>query len=81
VTRLVFVRVLPVLLLLVAAGAWFSEVQETRQYLLRNYLPLGIVFILSTLAVWRGAGRWGGEGKRLAFGTLGFAIPAVGMAL
>lgn len=80
-TRLVFVRVLPVLLILVAAGAWFGEVQETRQYLLRNYLPLAIVFILSVLAVWRGDGRWGGDGKRLALGTVGFAIPALGLAL
>ena len=80
-TRLVLVRVLPVLLILIAAGAWFSEVQETRQYLLRNYLPLAIVFILSVLTVWRGDGRWGGDGKRLVLGTVGFAIPAVGLAL
>ncbi len=80
-TRLVFVRVLPVLLLLLAAAAWFGEVQETRQYLLRNYLPLGIVLLLSVWAVWRGQGRWGGAGKRLACGTIGFAIPAVGLAV
>ena len=80
-TRLIFVRVLPVLLLLAAAGAWFSEVQETRQYLMRNYLPLVLVLVLSVLTVWRGDGRWGGDDKRLAFGTVGFAIPAVGLAL
>jgi hypothetical protein len=80
-TRLVFVRVLPVLLLLVATGAWFAEVQETRQYLLRNYVPLGIVLLLSIVAVWRGEGRWGGTGKRLTLGTIGFAIPAVGLSL
>lgn len=79
--RLVFVRVLPVLLLLLAAAAWFGEVQETRQYLLRNYIPLAIVLILAILTVWRGEGRWSGSGKRLALGTIGFAIPAVGLAI
>jgi len=80
VTRLVLVRVLPVLLLLVAMAAWFSEVQDTRQYLLRNFIPLGIVLLLSVLTVWRGQGRWNGAGKRMALGTVGFAIPAVGLA-
>jgi len=81
VTRLVVVRVLPVLLLLVAAAAWFGEVQDTRQYLVRNYIPLGIVLLLAVMTVWRGEGRWGGSGKRLALGTIGFAIPAVGLAM
>lgn len=80
-TRLVFVRILPVLLLLVAAGAWFAEVQDTRQYLLRNYVPLAIVLLLSIMTVWRGDGRWGGTSKRLTLGTIGFAIPAVGLSL
>lgn len=80
-TRLIFVRVLPVLLLLVAAGAWFGEVQDTRQYLLRNYVPLGIVLLLSIMTVWRGAGHWGGKNKRLLLGTIGFAIPAVGLSM
>lgn len=79
--RLLFVRVLPVLLLLVAAAFWFSEVQETRQYLLRNFIPLGIVLLLSVLTVWRGQGHWGGSGKRMALGTIGFSIPAVGLAV
>lgn len=80
-TRLVFVRVLPVLLLLLAAAAWFGEVQDTRQYLLRNYVPLAIVLLLAVMTVWRGEGRWRGNGKRLALGTIGFAIPAVGLAM
>lgn len=80
-TRLVFVRVLPVLLLLIATAAWFSEVQETRQYLLRNCIPLGIVLLLSILTVSRGRGRWDGAAQRMALGTLGFAIPAVGLSV
>ena len=79
--RLISIRVLPVLLLLVAAGVWFSDVQENGQYLLRNLLPLGAVFVLSLLAVCRGEGSWTGSGWRLVLGTLGFAIPAVGLSL
>ena len=79
--RLSSIRVLPVLLLLVAAGVWFSDVQEGSQYLLRNLLPLGAVLGLSMLTVWRGEGSWTGSGWRLAMGTLGFAIPAVGLSV
>ena len=79
--RLAIVRVLPVLLLLVAAGVWFSDVQDNSQYLLRNLLPLGVVLVLSLLTVWRGEGSWTGSGWRMALGTLGFAIPAVGLSV
>ena len=79
--RLASVRVLPVLLLLVAAGVWFSGVQDNSQYLLRNLLPLGVVLVLSLLTVWRGEGSWTGSGWRMALGTLGFAIPAVGLSV
>lgn len=79
--RLTSVRVLPVLLVLVAAGVWFSDVQDGSQYLLRNLLPLGVVLVLSLLTVWRGAGSWTGSGWRMALGTLGFAIPAVGLSV
>ena len=79
--RLISVRVLPVLLVLVAAAFWFSDVQESSQYLLRNILPLVAVLALSLLTVWRGQGSWTGSGWRLPLGTLGFAIPAVGLSL
>ena len=79
--RLTSIRMLPVLLLLSAAGVWFSDVQEGSQYLLRNLLPLGAVLGLSLLTVWRGEGSWTGSGWRLAMGTLGFAIPAVGLSV
>lgn len=80
-TAKIFVRVLPVLLLLLAAAIWFADVQDTSQYLVRNLVPLGIVLGLSILSVRRGGGQWGGAGLRTACGTLGFAIPAVGLAL
>ena len=80
-SRLVFVRILPVLLLTVAAGAWFNAVQQGGPYVLRNLLPLLLVLLLSALTVWRGKGAWTGTGWRLALGTLGFSIPAVGLSV
>ena len=79
--RLLLVRLLPVVLLLVAAAAWFNDVQGRGLYIGRNLVPLGIVLLLSALTVWRGKGSWTGAGWRLPLGTLGFAIPALGLSL
>jgi hypothetical protein len=80
VPRLIFFRVLPVLLITAAAAAWFYEVQEAGAYVARNLLPLVFVVLLSVLTVWHGKGSWTGAGWRLPLGTLGFAIPALGLA-
>lgn len=79
--RLIFVRVLPVLLLTVAAAVWFNAVQSGGPYVMRNLVPLAIVVLLSWLTVWRGKGAWTGSGWRLALGTLGFSIPALGLSV
>lgn len=79
--RLVFVRVLPVLLLTVAAAIWFNAVQSSGPYVVRNLIPLAIVVLLSLLTVWRGNGAWTGSGWRLALGTLGYSIPALGLSV
>lgn len=79
--RLTLVRVLPILLLLVATGFWFSDVQDNSQYLLRNLLPLASVLALSVSTVRRGDGSWTGSGWRWALGTLGFAVPALGLSV
>ena len=79
--RLILVRLLPVVMLIVATAAWFNEVQEGGLYIVRNLVPLAIVLVLSVLTLWRGAGSWTGSGWRLALGTLGFAIPALGLSL
>lgn len=78
--RVIFIRVLPVLLLTAAAAVWFNAVQEGSPYLLRNLLPLAMLLLLSVLTVWRGKGSWSGSGWRWPLGTLGFAIPALGLA-
>lgn len=79
-SRLVFVRLLPVLLVIVATAFCFNAVQEGSPFVLRNLLPLALVLLLSLLTLWRGAGSWTGSGWRLALGTLGFSIPALGLS-
>jgi hypothetical protein len=48
---------------------------------LRNLLPLALLLLLATVTGWRGDGRWTGKGWRWPLGTVGFAIPALGLSL
>jgi hypothetical protein len=75
------IRVLPVLLLTIAAAAWFNDVQQGGPYVLRNLLPPLVLLLLATLTVWRGGGSWTGRGWRWPLGLVGFAIPALGLSL
>ncbi|HSN52795.1 MAG TPA: hypothetical protein VLS87_09700 [Woeseiaceae bacterium] len=79
--RLTVIRVLPVLLLTIAAAAWFNDVQDGGPYVLRNLLPPLILLLLATFIVWRGGGDWTGRGWRWPLGLVGFAIPALGLSL
>ena len=79
--RLTALRVLPVLLLTIAAAAWINDVQEGGPYVLRNLLPPTVLLLLATITVWRGGGRWTGMGWRWPLGLVGFAIPALGLSL
>jgi hypothetical protein len=74
-------RLLPVLLAAIAAAAWFNDVQEGGPYVLRNLVPLAILVLLAALVLYRGGGRWSGSGGRLPLGLVGYAIPALGLAL
>ncbi|MBT8087306.1 MAG: hypothetical protein KJO46_04695 [Gammaproteobacteria bacterium] len=78
---LLLVRLLPVALVTVAAAAWFADVQPQGRYLARNLVPLGVLLLLSWITLHRGRGRWSGNGLRMPLGTLGFAIPALGLSL
>jgi hypothetical protein len=78
--RLMFVRLLPVALLIVAAGAWFHDVQQGGPYVLRNLVPPFVVLVLCFITLRRGDGTWTGGGWRLPLGTLGYAIPALGLS-
>jgi len=75
------VRLLPVLLITVAAAFWFREVQQHDRYLLANLVPLLVLLFLSWLTLYRGNGTWSGSGFCLPLATLGFAIPALGLSL
>ena len=79
--KLILVRLLPVLFVVLAAVAWFSDVQDDSRYVLRNLVPPFTIVVLSAITLLRGNGRWTGAGWRLPLGTLGFAIPALGLAV
>jgi hypothetical protein len=79
--RLTVIRVLPLVLLTVAAAVWFNDVQQGGPYVLRNLLPPAVLLVLATIAVWRGDGHWTGQGWRWPLGLVGFAIPALGLSL
>lgn len=80
VIKLIVWRLLPVILVSVAAAFWFNDVQAAGPYVLRNLVPLAILVLLSAFVLYRGGGQWGGSGKRLPLGVLGYAIPALGLA-
>lgn len=78
--RLFLVRLAPVVMLVVAAGFWFNDVQQGGPYLWRNLVPPLALVALAALTLHRGKGTWTGSGWRLPLGTLGFAIPALGLS-
>ncbi len=80
-TRLFLVRLAPVVMLVVAAAAWFNDVQQGGPWVFRNLLPPLVLVALSALTLRRGDGTWTGSGWRLPLGTLGFAIPALGLSV
>jgi len=79
--RLTVIRMLPLVLLTLAAAAWFNDVQQGGPYVLRNLLPPAVLLLLAVIALWRGGGRWSGTGWRWPLGLVGFAIPALGLSL
>lgn len=78
--KYLLIRLLPLLLVLVAAAFWFAEVEQGGPYVLRNLIPLVVLLLLSSLCLYRGSGLWTGAGLRMPLGTLGFAIPAFGLS-
>lgn len=79
--RLLLVRLLPVVMLVVAAAAWINEVEDGGPYVVRNLVPPVVMLLLAALTLQRGAGTWSGSGWRLPLGTLGFAVPALGLSM
>ena len=79
--RLFFVRLLPVALLLAATAVWFNDVQDSGPYVLRNLIPPSLILVLAAVTLVRGQGTWTGGGWSLPLGTVGYAIPALGLSV
>jgi hypothetical protein len=78
--RTALLKLLPVTVLVVAAALWFADVEKGEPYLLRNLLPLLCLLLLAAFTLHRGGGSWSGAGWRMPLGTLGFAIPTLGLS-
>jgi len=74
-------RLLPVILISLAAAFSINEAQGGGPYVMRNLIPLAILVLLSAAVLFRGGGRWSGSGMRLPLGVAGYAIPAFGLTL
>ena len=79
-SKLTLVRLSPLVFVTVAIAVWINDVQAGGPYVARNLLPLLLVVVLAWVALIRGGGRWAGRGWRLPLGTVGFAIPALGLS-
>ena len=75
------VRLSPVVFVVLAAAAWINDVQDGGPWVARNLVPLSLVLLLAIFTLIRGHGHWAGSGWRLPLGTLGFAIPAIGLTV
>jgi len=78
---IILVRLLPVLMLAAAAVAYIAHVEGGDAYVARNALPMLLTVALAARTLVKGGGRWTGAGWQWLLGTLGFAIPAVGLSL
>ena len=76
-----FVRLVTVIFIAVAAMAYVLKVESGVAYPFRNLLPMLTVILLSTVTLKKGGGQWTADGWRWPLGTLGFAIPAIGLSL
>ena len=77
----VAIRLSPVVFIAIAAIAYMADVQGESGYVLRNAMPVFVVVILTIITLRQGGGTWTGAGWRWPLGTLGFAIPALGLSL
>lgn len=78
---IVFIRILPVIFATTAAIFYTSYIEGPDAYAIRNAAPMVCVVLLSAITVYKGGGHWTAKGWRWALGTLGFAIPAMGLSL
>lgn len=77
----VAIRLSPVVFIAISAIAYMAEVQGASGYVLRNAVPVFVVVLLAVITLRKGGGTWTGSDWRWPLGTLGFAIPALGLSL
>lgn len=75
------IRLLPVLFVASAAIAYVAHVEGADAYAVRNSIPILLVILLAAVTLYKGRCRWTGAGWRWPLGTLGFAVPALGLSL
>ncbi len=61
--------------------AYVSEIEGPDSFPIRNGAPMIVLIALSAFTLYRGSGSWIGAGWRWPLGTLGFAIPALGLSM
>lgn len=74
-------RLVPPLALLAAAAALIVVAEDYGPHVVLNLIPLAVTFILTVATLARGGWRWRDARWRELLGTLGFAIPAIGLSL
>ena len=77
----IFVRLLPVVLVVLGAFIYMASVQGISELLLYNLLPLIAIVLLAYVALRRGNGRWAGSGWRWPLAVVGFALPSLGLSI
>ena len=80
-STLYVVRILPVILLALAAMTYVFYVEGDNGYAPRNVAPMLGVVLLAAITLLRGSGRWTGSGWRWPLATIGFAIPSLGLSI
>ena len=75
------IRLSPVLFVTFAAAVYVLKVEAGVAYPFRNLVPMLVVILLAVLTLAKGGGRWTGAGWHWSLGTLGYAIPAIGLSI
>jgi len=78
---LYLVRLLPVVLLALAATAYIFHVEGDNAFARQNASPIFVVVLLALITLVRGSGRWTDSGWSWPLATFGFAIPALGLSM
>lgn len=78
---LVLVRLSPVIFLAIAAMIFVLKVEAGVAYPFRNLAPMLIAVVLFAATLRKGGGTWTGAGWSWLLGSVGFAIPAVGLSM